>query len=354
MNTALKAEALWNILQNPPAASSAVKSTTAILIADTHCKLGECIIYNDETSQVLWTDIYDKKLYKLKLNSQDVNSIKLERHNAPKMICSFAILSNSESTKEGRYLCAFQDGFELCNIENPSMNNSTSIIQSIGETVAPLGLPTRLNDGRCDNEGRRFICGGYFGEKSNVSMKIFKCSSTTDGRLVHEQLKSLEHDPLGNAPNTVRVTNSLSFSPDGNTMYLADSATSCIFRYNYHKETGDISDKTLVIKYPSSMGVPDGSCVDKEGFIWNAVWRMGLGPGYVNRIDPLTGEIVYVVHMPDTTSQITCCCFGSDDLDILFISTACVERNKEAEPNAGALYAVKVPFVGRKEGRFQI
>lgn len=367
MNSALKATELLSILQNqpPPSSSSSDKnSTTATLIADTKCQLGECVLYHHLRQEVLWTDIYNHRLYKLTLNHQDANAITLDYFEVPKMLCAFALLSSTnkdETVNEGTYLCAFQDGFELYNVQEPSSSSNVANQKSCGENVAPLGLPTRLNDGRCDNEGRRFICGGYFGELDNVSMKIFKCSqrndnnnNTNDKQLIHEPLIGLDHDPLGNAPNTVRVTNSLSFSPDGHTMYLADSATSCIFRYNYDKQTGNVSQKSLLIQYPQSMGFPDGSCVDKDGYIWNAVWRMGKGPGYVNRIDPNTGQIVYVVHVPDTTSQITCCCFGGEDLDVLFISTASVDRTKEEEPNAGGLYAVKVPFVGREESMFQI
>lgn len=66
--------------------------------------------------------------------------------------------------------------------------------------------------------------------------------------------------------------------------------------------------------------------------------------------------MIFTVHMPDTTSQVTCCCFGGLDLDILFITTASENRDAAAEPDAGGLYAVKLPFKGTLESRldFQI
>ena len=94
--------------------------------------------------------------------------------------------------------------------------------------------------------------------------------------------------------------------------------------------------------------------MDSEGYVWNAVFRYGKGSSYVNRIHPDTGAIVYVVHMPDTTSQVTCCCFGGADLDILFITSACNGLENTQEVHEGALYAVKVPFRGRPEARFEV
>jgi sugar lactone lactonase YvrE len=65
----------------------------------------------------------------------------------------------------------------------------------------------------------------------------------------------------------------------------------------------------------------------------------------VQRLDPITGRVVFTVHMPDGTSQVTCCCFG-DDMNILSISSAAESRDPNIEPHAG-IYAVKLPFKGR-------
>jgi len=133
-------------------------------------------------------------------------------------------------------------------------------------------------------------------------------------------------------------------------MYFADSPTKEIRMYKYDGDTGTVSDPALVARV--DMGFPDGSCIDSEGFIWNAVWRSGAGPSMVNRIDPKSGKVVFTVRMPDTTSQVSCCCFGGPKLDVLFITTAREGMNEEKEPNAGGIYAVKVPFMGLKESRF--
>lgn len=171
-------------------------------------------------------------------------------------------------------------------------------------------------------------------------MKVFRVEQR-DGKLFHEPMVE-----------DVEVTNSISWSLDGATMYLADSPSKQIHAYDYDSQTGQVSNKKLLhTKSDPESGVPDGSCVDSEGYLWNAVWRGGAGPGMVQRIDPSTGNVVFTVHMPDATSQVTCCCFGGKGLDILFITSAKEGRDSAVEPSAGGLYAVKLPFKGKPESK---
>ena len=97
------------------------------------------------------------------------------------------------------------------------------------------------------------------------------------------------------------------------------------------------------------------SAVDSEGYLWNATWREGEGTGMVDRIDTTTGNVVFTVCLPDETSEASCCCFGGNNLDILFITTARENIDPESEPHAGGLYAVKLPGIkGCQEKRFKI
>lgn len=171
-------------------------------------------------------------------------------------------------------------------------------------------------------------------------MKVFRVEQR-EGKLYHEPIVE-----------NMEVTNSICWSLDGKTMYLADSPTNQIHSYDYDLEKGTIENKKLLhTKSDPEMGVPDGSCVDAEGYLWNAVWRSGAGPTMVQRIHPSTGEVVFTVNMPDTTSQVTCCCFGGRHYDVLFITSASENRDANVEPNAGGLYAVKLPFKGKPETR---
>jgi L-arabinonolactonase len=312
-------EELESILNGPP-------ESTARLVWDLGCELGEGCIYDDEANAVLFTDIVGKKFHKLDLAKGEVKS-----YNLPKMLCAFCLLQKGE--KKG-YLCAWEDGFEIFDLEH---NESLSPV-SQGENVTPNGLPSRLNDGKLDRTGKYFICGGFYGgDVEERKVKVYRCSMGEDNMLVHTPILD----------DSIQVANSLCFSPDGATMYFTDSPSQTIVKFQY--EDGEISNKETVAK--RSIGLPDGSCVDAEGFIWNAVWRDGAGPSFVVRIHPRSGEEVYHVRVPDNTSQVSCCCFGGPDLDILFLTTAAHNR-RAVEPNAGGLYAIKVPFKGLPESRF--
>jgi len=311
---------------------------TAHLIIDCHCMLGEGIVFDERQHAVIWTDILKSRFHKLKLNYAEPSKVKFCTYSLPKKLGSFGML---EQQKEGAglpLLCAWEDGFQLYDVEKGQILSD----YSIGEDVNPDKGTTRLNDGRVDPNGRYFIGGGYYGATPGIKMKVFHVQQKDNG---------LYHEPIFDG---VEITNSICWSPDGQTMYLADSPTKTINAYRYDAEKGTISDgKFLHQKLSHEKSVPDGCIVDAEGFLWNAVWRGGEGPGMVQRIDPTTGKVVFTVHMPDHTSQVSCCCFGGEDLDILFITTAAEGRDHEKEAHAGGLYAVKLPFKGREESRLQ-
>ena len=135
----------------------------------------------------------------------------------------------------------------------------------------------------------------------------------------------------------VRCANSTCFSPDGRTMYFADSPERSIVAYDYAPDTGALGAKRVVATLPEGRGVPDGSCVDAEGFIWNAVWEGNR----VERFSP-DGRLDRTVEVP--VAKPTCVAFGGPDLDILFITTSRLGSNAELlerEPHSGSLYAVR-------------
>lgn len=318
---------------------------TATLVIDCHNLLGEGILFDERTNTVLWTDILSSKFHSLSLNYSDPSHGSHQVHDLPKKLCSFGLIHhiNLTSSEEGQtlpVLCAWEDGFQLYDI----YQNKTLSIMSIGEDVNPCKGHTRLNDGRVDPSGRRFICGGFYGDTPGVKMKVYRVEQRIDN-----ESALLYHEPI---LGSIEVTNSICWNVDGDIMYLADSPLRQIRAYDYTKETGEISNKRdFHSKLAEEVGVPDGSCVDSEGYVWNAIWKNGIEPSCVQRIHPVSGKVTFTVQVPDTTSQVSCCCFGGKNLNILFISTAGESRDMEHEPHAGGLYAVRLPFRGRPESK---
>jgi L-arabinonolactonase len=330
MNSASK---LKDIIDSPSPSFDLNGVITAHRVLDCHSKLGECILFDDETNKILWTDINGKTF-----NSLDLNDGTHKSYGLLKMLGSFALLSQ-HNLGSNVYLCAWEDGFQIFDIEKGIPLGPLSQ----GEDVNPMKLPSRLNDGRVDRAGKYFICGGYYGDIPGNYMKVFKVE------LDDPALLSLKHEPV---VEQIQVTNSICWSLDGKTQYLADSPTQIIYQYDYDQHNGLLSNKESFRKL--NVGVPDGSCIDSCGNLWNAVWRNGEGPSMVQCIDHVTKDVIYTVRMPDETSQITCVCFGGPNLDIIFISTAHINLDRQKEPNAGCIYAVKLGVKGLLEDRFKM
>jgi L-arabinonolactonase len=131
-------------------------------------------------------------------------------------------------------------------------------------------------------------------------------------------------------------------------MYFADSPNREIWAYDYNPRTGDISDKKIFTDFSDQPGMPDGSIVDSEGYLWNAQWS-----GHrVVRYRP-DGTVERVISIP--AKNATCLAFGGKNLDVLYVTTARFLMTSEqikAEPLSGGLFAVKVNVKGLIEPKF--
>jgi len=197
-------------------------------------------------------------------------------------------------------------------------------------------LPTRLNDGACDREGR-FVFGTLHEPADGGPQRPVGSFYRLDADL------SLHRLDLGN----VAISNSLAFSPDGRTLYFCDSPTRTIRRCAY-TEDGSVGAVEDWIDLARIDGEPDGSCVDADGGLWNAQWGMGR----VVRYRPDGSEDV-VVAVP--AAQSTRPALGGPDLDTLYITSAhegMTPAARRACPQAGHVFAARLAYRGLPEPRF--
>jgi sugar lactone lactonase YvrE len=143
----------------------------------------------------------------------------------------------------------------------------------------------------------------------------------------------------------IDIPNGLAWSPDDHTMYFADTFDRTIFAYSFDIDSGTIHDRQVFAELPDGGGVPDGSTVDADGFLWNAVY----GGGRLNRYAP-DGRLDRTVELPMT--QPTSCTFGGPRLDTLYVTSAS-QRLSAAQlahqPFAGATIAIDVGVKGLPE-----
>lgn len=196
------------------------------------------------------------------------------------------------------------------------------------------GLPTRINDGACDREGR-FVFGTKH-EPVGVGP-----SSPRGGFYRLDADLSLHRLALGG----IAIANGTAFSPDGRTLYYCDSPTRVIRCCAYGTD-GEVRDPRDWIDLAGLAGEPDGSTVDAEGGVWNAQWDAGRVVRYDAR-----GHETDVVLLP--VARPTRPALGGTNLDTLFITSARPDHaDASAEARDGDVFATRVQVPGLPEPRF--
>ena len=132
-------------------------------------------------------------------------------------------------------------------------------------------------------------------------------------------------------------------------MYYTDSPRRVIYEFDYDLVTGGIGNRRNFVKVPKEDGVPDGLCVDSEGFVWSAHWD-----GWrITRYDP-EGKIERVIYLP--VQRPTSCAFGGREFNQLFITSAWTglsESERKEQPLAGDLFKVSTLFKGQPVNFFE-
>jgi sugar lactone lactonase YvrE len=200
--------------------------------------------------------------------------------------------------------------------------------------LEPSGTGNRLNDGRCDPAGR-FWVGSMFDPASA-------------GRFTG----LLHRVEPGGAFTTVRteigVPNGLAFSPDGRTMYFADTLRDLVWAYHYDLATGEATSERVFLDFADLPGHPDGACVDQDGCVWIACvygWA-------VLRVTPV-GTVDRRIDLP--VEKPTMPAFGGPSLDTLFVTSIGEGGSRQlapGQPDAGGVFAVDTGCRGIVEPRF--
>lgn len=201
-----------------------------------------------------------------------------------------------------------------------------------------------FNDGRCDRQGRLF--------SGPMVVPLAPTEQTQQG--AEAQGGPLwRYDGAGRwTPLTdpVRTSNGLAWSPDGRTMYHADTRQKTVWAYDYDPATGTIANKRVFVRVDiQGASGPDGAAVDRDGFYWVAVY----GGGCLLRFDP-AGKEERRIEMP--CRYPTMPAFGGVGLEAIYVTSAnhsLPEAERSARPQEGALFRFAAPAPGLAEAVFQ-
>ena len=283
-------------------------------VIDCQNTLGECPAWSVDEQKLYWLDIEKSELWRYDPENGETRVWK-----TPERTGSFAFC------EKGGLLVALESCLAFW---NPETGKTAKI-----KVMEPDLPTTRMNDGRCDRQGR-FIVGGM--DESGKFERISNVYRLERDLSVHKIISG------------VACANSICFSPDGRVMYFADTPTGEIWAYDYNTITGDISNKKVFANFSDQPGTPDGSIVDGEGCLWNAQWNGHRVVRYF-----LDGTIDRVISIP--VMNPTCIAFGGKNLDVLYVTTARYLMTPEqikSEPLAGGLFAITVDVKGLNEPKF--
>jgi len=193
------------------------------------------------------------------------------------------------------------------------------------------GLTTRLNDGRCDRQGR-FVFGTF---NTAVPKERIGAYYRLGADLKLETL----------ALPACAIANSICFSPDGATMYYCNSPDRAIRCCDYDPVSGAISNDRVFVALDGEVGEPDGSCIDADGYLWNAQW----GASRVVRYAP-DGRVDRVIDV--AALQPSCVALGGPALNVLYVTSARVDIAEPAIHDGALFQATLNDVCGIPESRF--
>ncbi|MER8655083.1 SMP-30/gluconolactonase/LRE family protein [Mesorhizobium sp. M0847] len=285
------------------------------VFSDHVCELGEGPSYDPATDTLFWFDIVNGLLLE-----QGVTSGARKVHELAQMASAIAIIDDN------RQLIATETGLHVRDVSTGKLTLHTAI-------EADNAL-TRSNDSRVHPCGAFWV--GTMGkgeEKGAGSIYWF----------FKGELRTLY--------TGITVSNSICFSQDGTIAYYTDTSTGLLMRVACDPATGlPIGESKVFVDHRSSRGYVDGSVVDRDGVLWNAVW----GGKAVKAYAP-DGTLLREIAVP--AGQSSCPAFVGAKADRLAVTSAWKgkdDKQRKLDPQAGMTFLLDIPVNGRFEPRVVI
>lgn len=278
--------------------------------------LGEGLLWSARDNAVYWTDIIDKKLWRLRLADDAVT-----HWDMPEMIGWIIERAG------GGFVVGLQSGFYRLSLEPFAL--------ALIANPHPERPGNRLNDAKADAMGR--IWAGSMpvadGPPAQWPATGALYRLDPDGRVSR-------HD------DGLIIANGPAISPDGGTLYHTDSALSTIYRFALAAD-GTLGPRAVHLVFPPEAGAPDGMACDANGGLWVAFYSHAPeGGSRVARFHP-DGRFDRHINVP--TPQVTNLVFAGAGLDRMFITSA---GQGHDDALAGALFEVDPGCTGVLPHRF--
>ncbi|MCU1759429.1 SMP-30/gluconolactonase/LRE family protein [Pseudomonas sp. 14P_8.1_Bac3] len=291
----------------------------AELIVDARNTVGESPVWVPEENALYWVDIPAGGLQRWSADSGYV-----EAWTAPEMLACIV------RQDDGSWVAGMESGFFRIRPHNDGSLDTELLAQ-----VDHARTDMRLNDGRCDRQGRFWASSMVLNMGANAATGALYRYSAGQRGPIEAQLRGFT------------VPNGLGFSPDGRTMYLSDShpLVQKIWAFDYDIDSGTPSNRRLFVDMQPLPGRPDGAAVDADG----CYWICGNDAGLIHRFTP-EGRLDRSLAVP--VKKPTMCAFGGSRLDTLFVTSIRPGDDQDPQSLAGGVFALEAGVKGLPEPRF--
>lgn len=287
--------------------------STAAILVDCRNRLGEGCFVDPRDGCLWWTDIEGSSVHRL---------------DADGTVTRFMLPGRA-----GFILPRRDPGFVIGFPKQLVLADQELRVFTRLHDVEPDVSETRINDAAVDPFGG--IVFGTFDETHIMA----------DRRPIASVYRLAPDGGLRRLFGGVTISNGLAFSPDGATMYFADTPDGRIRRFRIGDGFTTFEEIAALAGPGAAPGAPDGGITDAEGNYWSArVWG-----GCVVRFAP-DGTMNARIDLP--TKGPTCVALGGDDRRTLFITTLRVRHSGAelaAAPQAGGMFAAKVDVPGTRQ-----
>jgi len=293
----------FTAIPRPPVTPEPTPIPVEVLV-DYSCVTGECAHWHPMEQCVYWVDIPKGQVFRY-----------FPATRKHEMVFENPLMIGGLTIQQDGALLLFMEHGAIKQLKNGALS---TILEDV-----PEERETRFNDAIADPEGRVF-CG----------------TMPTDARPGH--LYRLDVDrSLAQMEGSLGISNGMGFSPDLKYFYHTDSTARIIYRYDYERSGGGLSNRRELIR-TSGQGVPDGLTVDAEGYIWSARWDGSM----LVRYTP-AGAVDQTIYI--AARKVSSVAFGGSGYGDIYITSGGGDNKVREGSNAGALFRVQMGIKGKAE-----
>ena len=286
------------------------------LAAGTKSVVGESPVWDPQTNNLHWVDIIGRMIFTYHLGSGRLWVTRTEDFPTAIGMCR----------SPGKAVVAFAGGVSIWEI------GSGKFERLAGLDDDPEG--NRLNEGTVGPDGNFWVGTMQTNLNPDGSMRGMDRNS---GAIYVVRPDGSSQRITG---HKYGISNTLAWDEARGRMVFGDTLARTHYSVDWPIENPkEVNpEKWSVIR---DWGYPDGSCLDADGYLWNARYAGGC----LLRIAP-DGSLDWRLELPAT--NVTACTFGGPDHATLYVTTATNELDEErlSDPNEGALLAMDVGIAG--------